>query len=563
MNQFNSLGMVSTIERVITELSAGKVQGCKSALPDGSNYCFYKGIPYAKPPVGELRFRPPVSLDRFEEDVLDCSYERNSCYTYLHFPPTVSVSEDCLYANVYTPIDPTEVGRKSPLPVMVWIHGGGFVAGSGDAAVYGPRYIVQEGVIVVTFNYRLGPLGFLYLPEKNIYGNMGLKDQRLLLKWVHENIAKFGGDPDNVTIFGESAGGSSCHLQYLCETSRKYFHKAICQSGVALTVWTEQLNAVTKAHNLAKLLGCDGENSDQVYETLMRASPDNLIARSEECVTDQDRAVFRIFAFTPVVEPLESDDPFITKMYLDLLSDPNMTNIPLILGLTSNEAICFIENLSMDLFANDVKMFAPPQLAVPENILSEIGEEVKRFYFGDRAVSNDNLPLLLDFVSDCMFVVPVCVASELHSRYQHSAEQYFYYFSFDGKSNFIKKMYQGNHQLDGAAHADELTYMFEGSFFTTEEMEIDSQEYKLRKAMCHMWTNFAKYGNPTPKDNQLGISWKPVEKIDPDQEMFNLRALDLNEQLNMVEHPFQKRIDFWKQLFTKYSGDYLQHIALK
>lgn len=552
-----------TLERAITELDAGKVQGCKSALPNGSDYCFYKGIPYAKPPVGELRFRPPVPLERFDENLLDCSYERNSGYAYLHFPPAVSVGEDCLYANVYTPIQPTEIKQTSPLPVMVWIHGGGFVAGNGDSAIYGPRFLVQEGVVVVTFNYRLGPLGFLYLPEKGIYGNMGLKDQRLLLKWVHENISKFGGDPDNVTIFGESAGASSCHLQYLCESSRKYFHKAICQSGVSLAVWTEQMAAVSKTSNLAKLLGCTGESSDQIYETLMSASADDLIAASEKCVTAQDQAIFRIFAFTPIIEPMESDDPFLTENYLDILSKPNMSEIPLMLGLTNNEAICFIENLSTDLYAKDAKMFVPPQLAVPENLLAQVGEEVKRFYFQDRAVSIENLQLLLDFVSDCMFVIPIYVASELHSRYQHSAQQYFYIFSFDGAMNYTKNMFQMTHQLDGASHGDELAYTFEDSFFSTEDVDVDSREYNFRKAMCQMWTNFAKCGNPTPKEDQFGISWTPVEKIDPDQEKYNVSALELNENLRMMDYPFGQRVDFWKQLFNKYGGNYLKHRSLK
>lgn len=151
----------------------------------------------------------------------------------------------------------------------------------------------------------------------------------------------------------------------------------------------------------------------------MSASALDLLDGSEKCVTSQDYAVFRIFAFTPVVEPKESVEPFLTENYIDIISNPNMTNIPLILGITSNEAICFIQYLSIDQFAKDSKMFVPPQLAIAEDQLTSVGEKIKRFYFGDLAVSKENLQLLLNFVSDCMFVIPVCVASELQSRFQH------------------------------------------------------------------------------------------------------------------------------------------------
>lgn len=128
-------------------------------------------------------------------------------------------SEDCLHLNVYTPHLPKQSADKK-LPVMIWVHGGGFMAGSGDSDFYSPEYIVQEDVIVVTINYRLGALGFLYLPQEGISGNAGLKDQVLAFKWVNENIEKFGGDPNNVTLFGESAGGSSIHIHTLSERSK-------------------------------------------------------------------------------------------------------------------------------------------------------------------------------------------------------------------------------------------------------------------------------------------------------------------------------------------------------
>lgn len=138
-----------------------------------------------------------------------------------NYLPNDQMSEDCLHLNVFTPSLPSEPPSETPqLPVMVWFHGGGFVTGSAQSSMYGAKHLVQEGVVVVTVNYRLGPLGFLCLPDVGIHGNMGLKDQRMSLAWVRENIKGFGGNPDNVTIFGQSAGGSSVHLHYLSENSR-------------------------------------------------------------------------------------------------------------------------------------------------------------------------------------------------------------------------------------------------------------------------------------------------------------------------------------------------------
>lgn len=163
--------------RPIVEIRQGKLRGVTSTLPNGSNYHYFKGVPYAKPPLGELRFKPPVPIDKFYTPVVDCLVDRSMC-----MQPTVGSlvigKENGLYLNVFTPTLPEEGSTEnSKLPVMIWIHGGGWMTGSGGSFVYDPVYLVQDGVIVVTMNYRLGPLGFLCLPSAGIPGNAGLKDQ--------------------------------------------------------------------------------------------------------------------------------------------------------------------------------------------------------------------------------------------------------------------------------------------------------------------------------------------------------------------------------------------------
>jgi para-nitrobenzyl esterase len=186
----------------------------------------FLGIPYAKAPVGALRWRPPRAHGLFSGGVLEANKFGSACIQ----PDYAASSEDCLYLNVYTPASAVP---SSALPVMVWIHGGALV--KGDAAEFDPTVLVQQGVIVVTINYRLGFFGFFAQSaidaEKHLHGNYGLMDQQFAMQWVQKNIAGFGGDPSEVTIFGESAGGESVYANVASPTAAKLFRGAISESG--------------------------------------------------------------------------------------------------------------------------------------------------------------------------------------------------------------------------------------------------------------------------------------------------------------------------------------------
>lgn len=163
-------------ERPTVELSQGSARGVTSKLPNGKRYHYFKGVPYAKPPIGQLRFRPPVPLEKFDASPLDCNVEKGYCVQdFILFQWPIIGSEDILYLNVFTPALPSE--SSAPFPVIVYLHGGGFRYGSADTFALDPSYLVQEGLVVVTVYYRVGPLGFLCLPSAGISGNAGLKDQ--------------------------------------------------------------------------------------------------------------------------------------------------------------------------------------------------------------------------------------------------------------------------------------------------------------------------------------------------------------------------------------------------
>lgn len=209
----------------------GVVKGVKSETSDSTRFL---GIPFAKPPVGELRFAPPVEIDGWDGELI-CDHFSGDCIQMARkIEPVINMSEDCLYLNVFTPANAPE----EKLPVLFWIYGGGFGGGRGSDPEFDGEALNQEGAIVVTFNYRCGPLGFFALPELDEkYGgskNLGILDQVMALKWVKENIAAFGGDPDRILIFGQSAGGISTRMMLVSPLAKGMFSRAVVHSGGGL-----------------------------------------------------------------------------------------------------------------------------------------------------------------------------------------------------------------------------------------------------------------------------------------------------------------------------------------
>ncbi|KAL6434746.1 hypothetical protein ACFW04_005157 [Cataglyphis niger] len=214
----SSVSIMSS-NRVAVNVREGKLIGIIDKNIHAGNYIAFRGIPYAKPPVGKLRFKDPVPPEPWSGS-RDSSKHGNIAVQKDPITREMIGDEDCLYLNVYT----ADIESWRKRPVMVWIHGGAFSTGSGDATIYGPDYIVRKDVVLVTLNYRLGVLGFLNLNDKVATGNQGMKDVVMALQWVQKNISKFTGDPGNVTIFGESAGGAIVHYLTLSPLSKGVTH---------------------------------------------------------------------------------------------------------------------------------------------------------------------------------------------------------------------------------------------------------------------------------------------------------------------------------------------------
>lgn len=316
----------------------GPIKGIEKTTADGKAYSAYFGIPYAKQPVGELRFRDPEPLEPWTEE-LDASKENDGAYQVNAYSllsrnkdPIIG-SDECLVLNVFKP----KTDEKT-LPVFVYIHGGGFICGSSSTYIYGPDYLVEKDMIVVTINYRLGVVGFLSFkdPSLQIPGNAGLKDQSMALRWVKENIASFGGDPDSITVGGESAGGASAHFQCISPMSEGLFNRAIIQSGTAFNSWANFSDDEHYEYELARALGWNGEGGDlKAYETIAQTEISKLLYTAISLISDQERKLFGSAYFGPClprVEPYQGKQCFLPKPIVELSREAWSNKIDVIIG---------------------------------------------------------------------------------------------------------------------------------------------------------------------------------------------------------------------------------------
>ncbi|RZC35306.1 COesterase and/or Abhydrolase 3 domain containing protein, partial [Asbolus verrucosus] len=325
----------------VVQLPNGLIQGREGATIKSKTYYAFEKIPYATPPVGELRFKAPLPAQNWE-GTLNTTYLDVSCHQLLPALAQELESEDCLYVNVFTPQLPSAEQNVS-FPVMFFIHGGAFAGGS--SAMHKSDLIVENDVVLVTINYRLGPFGFLSTQDEVIPGNNGLKDQQLAIQWTHDNIHLFGGDPEKVTIFGQSAGSASCAYQLLNQQSQGLFIGAILESGVSIMPSVYQRRAREIAFAAAAFINDTFTNSNDSAALL-----DFLLTVDAEDIKDaarqysaaetgpEDEELSRGLYWGPVIE-VKNPDAFITKKMFGLLQAGNVVAVPILIGVTSEEGL--------------------------------------------------------------------------------------------------------------------------------------------------------------------------------------------------------------------------------
>ncbi|XP_065734594.1 bile salt-activated lipase [Phocoena phocoena] len=512
----------------------GFVKGVNKKLGLFGNYVdIFKGIPYAAAPKTlENPQRHPgwqgtLKAKDFKKRCLQATITQDSTYG----------KEDCLYLNIWVPQGKKEVSRN--LPVMIWIYGGGFLVGSSQGANFLSNYLydgeeiaTRGNVIVVSFNYRVGPLGFLSTGDSNLPGNYGLRDQHMAIAWVKRNIAAFGGDPDNITIFGESAGGASVSLQTLSPYNKGLIKRAISQSGVALCPWAIQKNPLFWAKKIAEKVGCPLNDTGRMARCLKITDPHALTLAYKMPLAGMEYPMLHYLGFIPVV-----DGDFLPSDPINLYA--NAADIDYIAGTNDMDGHVFA-SVEMPAINKDKR-------AITEEDFYKMvsGFTITKGPRGANATfdfytkpwakdsSQENMKkTVVHLETDILFLMPTEIAVAQHKTNAKSAKTYSYLFSQPSRMPTYPRWV-------GADHADDLQYVFGKPFATP--LGYRPQDRTVSNAMIAYWTNFARTGDPNMGHSPVPTHWDPYT-------LEGGNYLEINKKMDgssMKQHLRTNYLQYW------------------
>ncbi|RVE46858.1 hypothetical protein evm_008503 [Chilo suppressalis] len=503
----------------------GQIRGYHMKTRSGKTISAFTSIPFALPPLGNLRFKAPVPIEPWSKE-LDATKAIPLCIQrnpYIRQKEIVG-QEDCLYLNVYTPFTSNDLLEISkPLPVMLFLHGGGWMCGDSSTTMYGPELLLDHDVILVTTNYRLGPLGFLSTRDEHCPGNNGLKDQQEALRFIQKTIESFGGNKSSVTIFGESAGGASAHYHMLSKTSAGLYHRAISESGTAMVPWAEQApgEAERNAYLLGEFVGCQSDDSNSLIECLRIKDSYDLI-NTEYRFYEWDYEPMT--PFKAVVEP-DLPGAFLTKQVRDIKDE--IYPVPWLTGLTDSEgclkSVWITSNETrFQEFMNKFSTIAPVTFYYNSVSKKErITKMIRDTYLNDPDVAAIKQGIL-DIYTDSYFAYPMVEAVEDVLKHGKSPV-YLYELTYRAVNSFSQIFGdpEGNY---GVCHADELMHLFPIHFLSKPFSEKDNE---VGRVIRTMWTNFAKSGNPN-KPVAVSAKWNTASK--------DFDYMDIGRELTMKKN---------------------------
>ncbi|XP_050673224.1 esterase-6-like [Leptidea sinapis] len=530
---FLFLGLLSPCVRGADDLTVNLTQGnVRGHLdPDGGFYAFY-GIPYATAPTGDNKFKAPLPGPVWS-DTLDAVDDTVICPQKIYsivIPSKKKIKEDCLIANVFVPDT-----KEKNLPVVVHIHGGAYRIGFGNLLTF-KNFIKSKKIIFVTFNFRLGPHGFLCLGTEDAPGNAGMKDQVALLRWVNQNIAAFGGNPKDVTLDGFSSGASSIDLLMLSKSARGLFHKAIPESGAGVAAFSIQTDPIANAKEYAKLLNYTGSDSVADLEKYYKSQPLDLLMSAD--VSSRKDSVYLM---SPCLEPKGNNNSFITESPVNILKRGAYPKVPMLYGFTAFEGLYRL-NL-FDKWKQDMNVDFEPFLTPDLKFKSEdekknVSREIKEFYFGNSTIDDNQVLNFINYFSDVIFIYPMLRSVKLLVESGHK-QVYLYDFKFVHADLPIIP----HTNIRGAGHSSQTYTVADDGLPSTNYSNTRLQE--MRNLTRSIWLNFISTGRPIPKGSKLP-RWPAVKRLDRSPYM----ALDL--QLHLKCAALKKRARFWDRIYAKY-----------
>ncbi|KAH8412983.1 hypothetical protein KR009_007329, partial [Drosophila setifemur] len=534
----STMGVTLLDDNPVVELSLGKVQGSTMQSYQGNTIYAFRGIRYAQAPVGKLRFSKPLPEPSWGEEVIKATSDSLVC------PQTgisLLMSEDCLKLNVFTK------NFEEKLPVIVYIHGGANVLGSGHS-IYeaGPQYLLDHDVVFVAFNYRLGALGFLNAGGNETRGNFGYLDQVMALEWVRDHISHFGGDPEMVTILGMSAGSMAVSLHLASPLSKGLFHRAILMSGSATNHF--DIDNLFWTRKLARELGCPMYDPEDVVECLRNENWTRIVEICKAWETHQ---------FVNMKWNYEIDGNFLPRHPADIIKDGNFSRVPLLVSYTANELdytvngemiyniilifaylkMHFVVHLDNEPLLHDLGSnffeYAPELFLYSPN--RSISQRLKEFYLGENTseINEENMVKFGQVFSDAIIGHGVHRLVELA---RHFTSVYYMRTEYIGERSISAPLNSEN-KPTGVGHADDLQYVMPGLWYGTSMGEGSSDLFMMER-FTSWFAHFAKTGTPISTTD----SWPPCNATD-------VRMLQNGVLIQVGSPAYSDRYGVWDELF--------------
>ncbi|KAI5642277.1 carboxylesterase family domain-containing protein [Phthorimaea operculella] len=516
------------------EVQQGKIRGYRD--PEGGLYTFHN-VPYATAPTGKDRFKAPLpapvwinTLEAVDRGVVCPQLDLTVVGIF-----NKTMQENCLIANVYVP----ETDEKN-LPVVVIVHGGAYLAGFGNAMT--PTHMVRtKKVIYVTFNYRLGVQGFLCLGTPDAPGNAGMKDMVALLRWVKRNIASFGGNPDDVTIDGYSAGSSAVDLLLLSKAAKGLFHRAIPESGANVAMWSVQVDPIANAKEYAKSEH-GFENSDDIYalEDFYKSLPYDEMYKSGIELMFKNK---NNFLFSPCVERDTGVEKFLDDAPVNILKKGDYNKVPVLYGFADMEGL-FRVGIGYEYFMGELnEKFSehlPHDLEFKdEEEKQKVANKVKKFYFGDKKIDNDTILEYIDYYTDIIFAYPMLRSLRLQVEAGND-QIYLYQFSYPFENPAPEGV---KVKLEGSNHCAQTGAVMDG-LARTQEKDLPSEVLKIKSITREFWFNFITTGKPVPAGSDLP-AWPAAGK---DRSPY----MDITNSPQLLGELLPERTQFWDAIYEQY-----------